>query len=274
MNNLTKRTITGVILVSLIAGAIIGGRYSFMVLILTINTLSLQEFYHLFRTENISPAKPAGISLSLIMLITLALVISGNNSWKILLLNIPLTFGIFFMELYRRSVHPFHNVAFTFLGIIYITIPLCFLTGIAFFPVALITYHYEVPLGYFLILWANDTAAYITGKTIGRHPLYKSLSPFKTWEGSIGGAIFAVITAYFASLYFIELHEGGWIILSLIVIITGTFGDLVKSKMKRSLNLKDSGNILPGHGGMLDRFDSLLGSAPFAFCYLILSCNA
>ncbi len=274
MNNLTKRTITGIILVSLIAGSIIGGPYSFMLLILIINVLSLQEFYHLFCAENISPDKPAGIILSLLLLITLALSISGNSNWNMLLLNIPFTFGIFFKELYQRSVHPFHNIAFTFLGVIYITVPLCFLVSIAFFPVANYTYHYQVPLGYFLILWANDTAAYFVGKTIGRHPLYKSLSPFKTWEGSIGGAIFAMITAYFASLYFITPHLGGWIILSLIVIVTGTFGDLVKSMMKRSLNLKDSGNVLPGHGGMLDRFDSLLGSAPFVFCYLILSVNA
>ncbi|MDR3697554.1 phosphatidate cytidylyltransferase [Mucilaginibacter sp.] len=274
MNNLTKRALTGIILVIVITGAIIGGRYSFVLLILTVNLLSLHEFYHLFDTEDISPVKWAGAVLSVVLLTTFALVISGNSGWKILLINIPLIFGIFFIKLFMQSGHPFHDIGFTLLGIIYITIPLCFFICIAFLPLSLRAFSYQIPLGYFLLLWANDTGAYLIGKTFGRHTLYHRISPFKTWEGSMGGAVFAIIIAYLVSLGLISLNTSEWIILSLIIIVTGTFGDLVKSMMKRSLNLKDSGSILPGHGGMLDRFDSLLGSAPFAFCYLILLCYA
>lgn len=270
MNNFIKRTLTGIILILLITGAVIGGRYSFVLLILTVNLLSLHEFYHLFDNEDISPVKQAGAVLSVSMLTTFALVISNNSDWKILLINIPLTFGIFFIKLFMQSGHPFHDIGFTLLGIIYITVPLGFFIGIAFLPLSLRSYSYQIPLGYFLILWANDTGAYLIGKTFGRHALYRRISPFKTWEGSIGGAIIAVIIAYLVSLCLLSLKTSEWIVLSLLIIITGTSGDLVKSMMKRSLNLKDSGTILPGHGGMLDRFDSLLGSAPFVFCYLIL----
>ncbi|BAU54279.1 phosphatidate cytidylyltransferase [Mucilaginibacter gotjawali] len=270
MNNLTKRALTGSILVIVIAGAIIGGCYSFFLLILTINLLTLHEFYHLFNNQDISPVKQAGAVLSAVMLSTVALVINGNSDWKILLINIPLLFGIFFIKLFMRSGHPFHDIGFTLLGIIYISIPLCFFICIAFLPLSGHTYSWQIPLGYFFILWANDTGAYLTGKTFGRHTLYYRVSPFKTWEGSIGGAIFAVLIACLVSLTLTSFATSEWIMLSLLIIITGTLGDLVKSMMKRSLNLKDSGSILPGHGGMLDRFDSLLGSAPFAFCYLIL----
>ncbi|WP_295677326.1 phosphatidate cytidylyltransferase [uncultured Mucilaginibacter sp.] len=270
MNNLTKRALTGIILVLVIAGAIIGGRYCFILLILTINLLTLYEFYNLFDNQDISPVKLAGAVLSTVVLSTVALVINGNNDWEILLINIPLIFGIFFIKLFMLSGHPFHDIGFTLLGIIYITVPMCFFIGIAFLPLLRHTYSYQIPLGYFFVLWANDTGAYLIGKTIGRHKLFYRISPNKTWEGSIGGAIFAFITVFLGSLFLTSLNTGEWILLATIVIVTGTFGDLVKSMMKRSLNLKDSGSILPGHGGMLDRFDSLLGSAPFAFCYLIL----
>jgi phosphatidate cytidylyltransferase len=270
MSNLAKRALTGIALVSIIAASISWGYYTFVLLILTINMFSLLEFYRLFYSEDILPAKSAGGILSLSIMISFSLVISGNSDWKMLLINIPVAFGIFIAELYRKAKHPFHNLAFTFLGIFYITIPLCFFIAIAFLPVSTGIYHCQVILGYFFILWANDTFAYITGQALGRHPLFKRISPGKTWEGSIGGAACALLTGYAISHYFTLLKTVEWINLAIIIIVIGTFGDLIKSLMKRSLDLKDSGTILPGHGGMLDRFDSLLSSAPFVFAYLIL----
>ena len=123
---------------------------------------------------------------------------------------------------------------------------------------------------HFLLLWSNDTAAYLVGGRFGKHPLFRRISPGKTWEGSIGGAAAAVAMGYVLSVYFTIFTTVEWEALSLIIVITGTYGDLVKSMLKRSLGIKDSGTLLPGHGGMLDRFDSLLGSAPFVYCYLIL----
>jgi len=269
MGILAKRTITGVALVLVITAASLWSDYSFIFLLLAINLLSLLEFYRLFGVENISPAKLPGAILSTAILITFAIVISRKSDWQILLVNIPLTFGIFIIELYRRANRPFHNLALTFLGILCVTIPLCFFIGIAFLPFSTGKYHYQVILGYFLILWTDDTLAYFSGKAFGKHPLFKRISPGKTWEGSVGGALSAIFIAYLLSGYFNIISTKGWISLALIIIVAGTLGDLIKSLMKRSLGAKDSGAILPGHGGMLDRFDSLLGSSPFVFSYLL-----
>jgi phosphatidate cytidylyltransferase len=186
------------------------------------------------------------------------------------MINIPAVFGIFISELFRKEKNPFYNLAFTFLGIIFITSPLCFFVGTAFLPVESGIYHSRIIFGYFLLLWANDSGAYFAGKAVGTHFLFKRISPKKTWEGSLGGAVCAVLVAYLVSRYFSMPDAVAWVTIALIIIVMGTFGDLIKSLMKRSLNVKDSGTILPGHGGMLDRFDSLLGSAPFVFSYLVL----
>jgi len=232
--------------------------------------LALLEFYRLFHTAGLSPNKRGGVILSIGLVVTCALTLSRMIGPKVFLVNIPITFGVFISELFRREINPFHNLAFTFLGILCITVPLCFFITIAYFPVPSGIYHPRIPLGYFLILWASDSGAYFTGKALGVHPLFKRISPKKTWEGSLGGAACALLVAYLISRYFAAQNAAGWMYTAMIIIVTGTFGDLIKSLMKRSLNLKDSGTILPGHGGMLDRFDTLLGSAPFVFCYFVL----
>jgi phosphatidate cytidylyltransferase len=270
MDNLTKRTLTGIALVLVITLAITISNISFILLILAINILALLEFYRLFTSPTCSPRKRSGTFLSVSLLFTFMLFLAGICNWKIVLITIPLAFGIFIAELFLKATNPFHNLAFTFLGIIYITIPLCFFTCIAFLPVGLNQYHFEIILGCFFILWANDTGAYFIGKYLGRHHLFKRISPNKTWEGSLGGTACALLVSYATSCYFTILNSANWVSIAFIIVVTGTFGDLIKSLMKRSLNLKDSGTILPGHGGILDRFDSLLGSAPFVFCFLIL----
>lgn len=237
---------------------------------LAIDLLSLVEFYRLFHNAGLAPQKKPGLILSTSMLITCATVMSRLCGPRILLVNIPVAFGIFILELFRQAKHPVQNLAFTFLGVLSISIPICFFVGIAFLPVGSGIYHSGVIIGYFLVLWADDSGAYFIGRAFGSHPLFRRISPGKTWEGSLGGAVCALLIANLVSR-FVTLPTGAdWMIIALIIIFTGTFGDLIKSLMKRSLNLKDSGKILPGHGGMLDRFDTLLGSAPFVFCYLNL----
>ncbi|HVU97087.1 MAG TPA: phosphatidate cytidylyltransferase [Puia sp.] len=270
MNNLTQRTITGGILGLLITAAVCWNAYSFIFLMLVIDLLSLGEFYRLFHNAGLSPRKSSGLILSTSTLLTCFLVMSRICGPKILIINIPAAFGIFISELFRQGKNPFHNLAFTFLGILCITIPLCFFIGIAFFPAESGIYHSRIVVGYFFLLWASDSGAYFIGKAFGTHALFRRISPKKTWEGSLGGAVCALFVAYILSRYAAIPDATAWMIMALIIVVMGTFGDLIKSMMKRSLNLKDSGTILPGHGGMLDRFDTLLGSAPFVFCYLIL----
>jgi phosphatidate cytidylyltransferase len=271
-DNLIKRAITGIALAAIITLAISLSQYSFILLVLLINLLSLQEFYRLFYSSAVLPRKIPGMVLSVCMLVTATLFITGKTHHEVLLLNLPAAFGIFITELFLKAENPFQNLAFTFLGIICITIPLCFFIAVAFLPAG--PYHYQNVLGYFFLLWASDTGAYFTGKYFGRHLLFERISPKKTWEGSLGGATAALLLASVIALYFKTTSPFSWIMMAIIIVVTGSFGDLVKSLMKRSLHIKDSGTILPGHGGMLDRFDSLLGSAPFVFSYLILFPNA
>jgi len=271
MNNLGKRILTGVALIVIITLAVSAGQVGFILLILVINLLALREFYRLFHIYTTSFHQAAGIILSLCVLVTFTLFVTGRGDWKVLLINIFFAFGIFIGELYLKSQNLFQSLAFTFLGIICITVPLCFFIGIAFLPAGTGVYHYEIILGYFFILWAGDSGAYFIGSHFGRHSLFKRVSPKKTWEGSLGGMFCVLLVAYVISYSFTTINPVNWIIAALIINITGTFGDLIKSLMKRSLHIKDSGKILPGHGGMLDRFDTLLASAPFAFCFLVLT---
>ena len=267
-SNLLQRLLTGLFLVVIICIAVAAGIYGFLLLLLLINNLSLPEFYRLFGLSRLEPGKIAGTILSMTIYIITVLIVTGLADPELFLFILPAGFIIFVVELFSNTKYPFQNLAITFLGIICITIPLSFFTAIAFIPFEDHKYHSSVVLGYFFILWFNDSGAYFCGKIFGKHKLFERISPNKTWEGSAGGFFSATGAAYLNSLLFPELKLPGWLTLAVIIVVTGTFGDLIKSMMKRSLHVKDSGTILPGHGGMLDRFDSLLGSAPFVFIYL------
>lgn len=269
LNNLTKRLLTGVILLLIITGAILSGGVGFLLLLLFINGLALLEFYRLFHSEDIVPQKWSGVAFSSLMFLLLYSVLSGWLDWRFLGAAIPLAFILPVSELYRKALHPFHNLAFTFWGLLWISLPLLLFLATAYLPFRQWTYHPLRMLEYFFILWAADSGAYFAGKAFGRHKLFERISPGKTWEGSIGGALAAFVVAYIA-VRNLQWSGADWAMMTVLILVTGTYGDLMKSLMKRSLHIKDSGSILPGHGGMLDRFDTLIGSAPFVFVYLLL----
>lgn len=267
MADLKPRIITGIVLVMFITVCVLFGPYSFFLLIFLVNLLGIHEFYTLFELRRFK--KIAGIFLASVFLITTSLVISRLCGWKLMLLTIPAAYGIFISALYTQSENPFTETALIFLALIYITVPCLSLMCLAYvFPVKA-SYHAFMPLGLFMMLWAGDSGAYLTGKLSGKHALFKRISPNKTWEGAVGGAVSALLAAILISCIFKELNLISWLTMALITIVAGTFGDLVKSLMKRSRGVKDTGTILPGHGGILDRFDSLLGSAPLVYIYLI-----
>ncbi len=270
MNNFWTRAVTGAVFVAVIIAAIELSPYTFMLLFMIINLLSIIEFYRLFIRNDLTPRIFSGITLSLILYITSALVASGKVSAQLLFLNIPMVFLIFIFELYLKSEKPFENIAYTLLGVIYLTVPLALFNSMAFLPGENTGYHSGIIIGYFLILWASDTGAYLSGMTFGKHKLFERHSPKKTWEGSIGGCLAALLLGYINAQFFKQLTLSEWFIVSIIIVVSGTFGDLIESMLKRSLNIKDSGTILPGHGGMLDRFDGLFISIPFVFFYLAL----
>ncbi len=188
------------------------------------------------------------------------------------MLIIPLLFAVFIIELFRNQPQPIANIAFTILGIEYVAVPFTLLHGLSYFKNMNFSsdYGFEVLMGYFFILWANDTGAYFVGRSLGKHKLFERISPKKTWEGSFGGALSGLLVAYANFLLFPALSLWVWIGIALIVVIFGSIGDLVESLFKRSLQIKDSGNILPGHRGVLDRFDGIFISAPMVYAFLIL----
>ena len=164
-----------------------------------------------------------------------------------------------------NDANPFTNIAFFFLGIIYVCVPLSLLNVASFITGE---YNYQIPLGIFLILWASDTGAYFAGVNFGKTKLFERVSPKKSWEGSLGGTILALLMTFGVAHFFQSLELYSWLIIAAIIIIAGTYGDLVESMFKRSILIKDSGSTIPGHGGFLDRFDGLLLAVPFIVVYL------
>ena len=179
-------------------------------------------------------------------------------------------------ELYTKAEDPVNDWAYTMMAQLYIAVPFSLLSVLAFRSTpAGVMYTYLMPLSVFVFLWINDSGAYCCGSLLGRHKLFPRISPGKSWEGSIGGFVFVAAAAaliwYLTDLYGVndlQLNLWQWIGLGLVVAVFGTWGDLVESLFKRTLGIKDSGNILPGHGGMLDRFDSSLLAIPAAVVYL------
>lgn len=250
--------------------AIMYNRYTFIALFYIVNILGLLEFYKLMTLDFAVYRKIAGSVLSSSLYITFALVLSGVCELQLLLITIPLAFLILVIELFLQSQNPFMNLAVMFFGIIYLTIPCIIVIEIPQIALEQFSYSYHFLLGYLCIVWASDSGAYAFGKLFGKHLLFERISPKKTWEGSTGGACCALIVAYVASLLVTEITFTSWMFIAFITIIIGTFGDLIKSLLKRKASVKDSGTILPGHGGILDRFDSLLSSALLVFCYLYI----
>lgn len=265
MSNLTTRVITGLFFGIVILSSIVFSSWLFLALFFCIAMVSLKEFYRLLQLSGHSPRQFSGMLAGAVIILSFIARLKGLPA-EILLVNIPVFFLLFIRELYTRSEHPFRNIADTILGLLYVIIPFSlFITSGYFFGPA---YSYSIPLGFTLLLWANDTGAYFVGISIGKHRLFERISPKKSWEGFFGGLITALLAGLALAYYFKELNLWQWEILALIVVIAGTFGDLVESMFKRSIAIKDSGSILPGHGGVLDRFDGFLLAVPFVFFFL------
>ena len=265
-NNLQIRTITGSLYVLIILGSILINSITFNIILGILMIGSLFEFYsNIFFKKNVF-LNYWGILISLIIFLFNSKYGLDNIEY-LLILTILLFFTTFIIELFLNNEKPFQNIAIIFLGIIYITIPMILLSYISnLYGV----YQKNLILGIFILIWTNDTFAYLVGSKFGKVRLFEKISPKKSWEGSTGGLIFSIICSIIISLFFKDLSLIEWVGLSIIVVIFGTLGDLVESMFKRSLNIKDSGKTLPGHGGFLDRIDALLISVPFILIYLIL----
>lgn len=270
MSNLTQRIITAVIGASLVIAAILYHEATFLALLILISTLGTLEFYKLAKNDGVMPQVIPGVLMAVIPLATPLLAASTGISLNLLPLLIALPYIVFIRELYTASSKPFTNIGYTFLGVLYIALPIFLFYLYSFQGNDPDHYHPQNILGFLFILWASDTGAYFAGRFLGKHKLFERLSPKKTWEGFFGGLLLALTVAWIISMYYTQFSRSTWLAIGLIIVITGALGDLVESMFKRSIAIKDSGHLLPGHGGILDRFDGLFISAPFVFVYLLL----
>jgi phosphatidate cytidylyltransferase len=287
MTNLITRSLSGAVFVILVIGSILIHPLAFAGVFFIITLLGLWEFFNLFSGGKYSPNRWLGIISGGIIYLLFCLVHPSLNSLLIKNDNLFSIFGflsLFFdavifliisgflfilAEIFRKKETPFENAAITLLGLFYVVMPMGLMNFLYYTgPANEATTH--LLTGIFLLVWTNDTFAYLSGISLGKHLLCPRLSPKKTWEGSIGGAIFAMLAAWILSMFFKEVGPLMWLIIGFIAIIFGTLGDLSESMLKRSLNIKDSGNIMPGHGGILDRFDAILMAVPFVFLALYI----
>lgn len=276
MKNLIIRTITGIIFVAAIVASFL--RPDAMVLLFSIVTgLTIWEFTGLVNerdgvTVNRFICTVAGVYFFYAMTYYCSDIYGGMAKSVVFIPYLITILYLMIAELYLKQSDPIQDWAYTMLSQMYIALPFSLLNVLAFTATnnGIVAFNTLLPLSVFVFLWVNDSGAYCVGSLIGRHKLFPRISPGKSWEGSIGGGIFVLAAAWGISHYLDQtmLTLPQWLGLGLVVVVFGTWGDLVESLFKRTLGIKDSGNILPGHGGMLDRFDSSLMAIPAAVVYL------
>ena len=276
MNNFIARTITGILFVATIVVCFLNPT-AMIFLFALVTGLTVWEFTGLV---NDRPGVAVNRFISTVAGVYFFLAMAGTCSgFTSSTVFIPYLITIIYLlvaELYAKQEDPIHDWAYTMMSQMYVVLPFSLLNMLAFRAAPEgIMYVYTLPLSVFVFLWVNDTGAYFCGSLFGKHKLFPRISPGKSWEGSIGGGIFVMAAAalvwYLTDVY--DMNPTGmgmleWMGLGLTVVVFGTWGDLVESLFKRTLGIKDSGNILPGHGGMLDRFDSSLLAIPAAVVYL------
>ena len=236
------------------------------------------EYYLMIRNTGVRPQLVPGILTGITAYVLSTLIASELIPKNSFLVLIPIMLIIMVVELYRKQEKPFDSLAHTFFSLLYTAIPFSMFPFSAFsrtglnslLPHVNMIFSPGIIIGFFILIWANDTGAYLTGISFGRHRLMERISPKKTWEGFIGGIIIASLVAWFLSGWLGVVDKIHWIIISVIVSIAGTYGDLVESMLKRSIGVKDSGTIMPGHGGFLDRFDSAIISFPLVYLFISL----
>ena len=282
MISVITRTITGIFFIAFVVWAIMYNPISLWALLALITGVSLYEFYKIlfkgeFTTLQYLMHISAGIYLTTILWLEATMVMEASDSRAVTYAPYLLYVMIVFItELYAKHEEPFTYAAKSLAGHLYIALPVGLLSFIAFGGLSILSIYMPIMLlALLVIIWVYDTGAFVTGMTFGKHRLFERISPKKSWEGFWGGVAFALLAAW--GIYAIlenyglnqmELYK--WLGFALVVVVSATMGDLTESLLKRTYGVKDSGRILPGHGGMMDRFDSVFMAAPAAYIYLSL----
>ncbi len=281
----TTRTLTAIVFVAILLACITTNYITFTSLFFVVSIWGLYEYYQLAEKLGAKPYKPIGYLAGVCMF---AYGVVDNSALSVFLPTqsisayvILLTFFVFIVALFDEHKNTVLNLSHTLTGLIYVVLPFVILVNIScidknYLPTTtnwvknIAPYNFHYIIGIILLIWVSDVGAYIVGSIIGKHKLYERISPGKTWEGSIGAAFITVGSSFIIANWFPELALKHWIAISILVSVFGTIGDLVESMLKRQAGVKDSGKIMPGHGGILDRFDSLLFVSPFIYAYFIL----
>lgn len=278
MNTFFRRTLTGAWIVIFIMGGFWLHPLSFFLTALILLIGTQYEYYLMIRNTGVKPQMVTGIITGTTAYTLSTLIAWGVLPKKYFLVLIPMILLIMIIELYRKQEKPFDSLSHTFFSVIYSAVPFSMFPFAAFSRTGLnsiithpgIIFSPGIIIGFFILIWSNDTGAYLTGMLFGRHKLMERISPKKTWEGFIGGILIASVAAWFLSDWLGVVDKIHWIIIAIIISVAGTYGDLVESMLKRSTGVKDSGTIMPGHGGFLDRFDSALISFPVVYLFISL----
>lgn len=276
MKNLIVRSITGVFFVTAVVTCFL--RPEAMIFLFALVTgLTIWEFTGIVNNlENVTVNRLVATVAGVYFFLAMAGFCAGMVPSSAFIPYLLTVVWLFVSELYTRAVNPIDNWAYTMLSQMYIALPLSMINVLAFQTAdGMVMYNRLLPLSIFIFLWTNDSGAYCCGSLLGKHKLFPRVSPGKSWEGSIGGGLLVLVVAAAIAVFACDDNGGTsmvellrWMGLGLVVVVFGTLGDLVESLFKRTIGIKDSGNILPGHGGMLDRFDSTLMAVPAAVVYL------
>ena len=265
LSNFQQRVLTGALGGVIFIGGIWFSDWTFGLLFLALTILGMLEFYKLLTDKGFQPNHNLGIILGSGLFIGAFLNQKGYLDGNYLYLLPPIIILTLVAELYRKKEQPFTNIALTLVAVFYVAAPFTLLILVGFLQHR---YSWHIILGTIFLIWAADTGAYFFGKAFGRTKLFARISPGKTWEGWLGGTLLCLGVGYVLSLFLQDLDLPHWLGVATIVAVFGVLGDLVESMLKRSLQVKDSGSLLPGHGGILDRFDSLLMVVPFIVAFL------
>lgn len=271
MKNLAVRALSGAVLAVVTVGAILLSKWTYGALLLAILAGGMYETYRLAACNGARPqygmGLAAGVALFAVNFFAGTGLLETTDLPRLLTLYFLVMLpAVFICELFRRLERPETNVGATLLGVGYVALPLSLM---CYIPAVGGVWQPWTMIAFVFIIWANDVCAYLIGMTLGRHPLCERISPKKTWEGFLGGLAGAVGTGL-AAARFLDADPWHWAGLALVAAVAGVLGDLVESMFKRSAGVKDSGGAIPGHGGVLDRFDALLLAAPFVFVYMVL----
>ncbi len=264
MNTLLQRTLFGALFVGIMIGSLFMGFPYFAGVVLLLTGLSLLELNNIFRKLQYRPNLTLILTAGLSLVAIAALHIQGLVSPVYALIPAFLMFLTLVLELFSKHNKPLENMAVSLFSWFYILIPFVLMLHIS------MAGEYEPLriLSIFILMWSFDSFAYLTGSWLGKHKMAERISPKKSWEGFAGGLISTVLISLLISHFWDNGESTRWIIIALITGIFGTFGDLLESRLKRQAGIKDSGNIIPGHGGILDRFDAILLVVPVVYLYL------